>query len=294
MFERFTQRSRRVIVLAQEEARLLKHNYIGTEHLLLGLLADAEGGAARTLESVGVTLDGARREVRAILGEGQEPATGHIPFTPRAKKVLELALREALTLRSQSIGSVHLLLGLISEGHGVGAQVIERLGAPLTTVKERAAEFAGNEPEPDPNAPFAVPEAAAASWRGTRLRLEGVSVLLESLAKIERRLSRIERHLGVAPDPDTPTPAHTPADPADPAPAHTPAHPAGAGAAAGPAPADAPAAVSAEGAAAAAEAAAASAAAEGAAAAPPIASAASDPSVAPTHADDPSDEPYQP
>jgi hypothetical protein len=301
MFERFTQRSRRVIVLAQEEARLLKHNYIGTEHLLLGLLADAEGGAARTLESVGVTLDGARREVRAIIGEGKEPATGHIPFTQRAKKVLELALREALTQRSQSIGSVHLLLGLISEGHGVGAQVIERLGAPLPTVKERAAEFAGDEPDPDPNAPFAIPEAAAASWRGTRLRLEGVSAVLESLAKIERRLSRIERHLGIAPDPadpDTPTPAPTPAHPAEAAPGEAaPAEAApGEAAPAEAAPAEAAAAAPAEPVTAeAAEPAPGEAApAEAAEAAHPIAPAASDPSVAPTHADDPSDEPYQP
>jgi ATP-dependent Clp protease ATP-binding subunit ClpA len=232
MFERFTDRSRRVIVLAQEEARLLKHNYIGTEHLLLGLLADGEGDAARTLESVGVTLDGARREVIGILGEGHEPATGHIPFTPRAKKVLELALREALTLRSQSIGSVHLLLGLISEGHGVGAQVIERLGASLTTVKERAAEFAGREPDPAPGAAgWVAPEPGSANWRSARLRLEGFGLLLDGLVKIERRLSRIERHLGIAPDPaDRDKPAH-PAPP--PAPAAPPAEPASA---AGPAP----------------------------------------------------------
>ena len=202
MFERFTDRSRRVIVQAQEEARLLRHNYIGTEHLLLGLLADGEGGAARTLESVGVTLDAARREVREIVGEGHEPQTGHIPFTPRAKKVLELALREALTLRSQSIGTVHLLLGLISEGHGVGAQVIERLGASLTTVKERAAEFAGHEPDPAPGGPEAVAaEAGVAGLRRTRIRIEGLGMVQDSLAIIERRLSRIERHLGIAPDP---------------------------------------------------------------------------------------------
>jgi ATP-dependent Clp protease ATP-binding subunit ClpC len=236
MFERFTDRSRRVIVLAQEEARLLKHNYIGTEHLLLGMLADREGDAARTLESVGVTRDAARREVREILGEGQDPQKGHIPFTPRAKKVLELALREALTLRSQSIGSVHLLLGLISEGHGVGAQVIERLGAPLATVKERAAEFAGNEPDAGPGAPEAfAAEASVASWRSTRLRLEGLGLVQDTLHMIERRLSRIERHLGIAPDPadrDKPPrtrdPASAGAPATEPAPPDAPAAPAAA------------------------------------------------------------------
>jgi ATP-dependent Clp protease ATP-binding subunit ClpC len=201
MFERFTERSRRVIVLAQEEARLLRHNYIGTEHLLLGMLADPEGAAARTLESLDVTLEAARAEVTGIIGEGHEPQKGHIPFTPRAKKVLELALREALTLRSQSIGSIHLLLGLVTEGHGVGAQVIERLGPSLAAVKERAAEFAGNEPDPAVGAAEAG-AAGAVGWpRSARLRVEGLGRIQDTLAMIERRLSRIERHLGMAPDP---------------------------------------------------------------------------------------------
>jgi hypothetical protein len=205
MFERFTERSRRVIVLAQEEARLLKHNYIGTEHLLLGMLADGEGDAARTLESLDITLEAARHEVREILGEGSEPQKGHIPFTPRAKKVLELALREALTLRSQSIGSVHLLLGLISEGHGVGAQIIERLGAPLSAVRERAAEFSGSEHDPASGA-----EAAEAGWpRPARPRLERLTVVQETLAALDRRLARIERHLGIA-VPDEPRAAANP------------------------------------------------------------------------------------
>jgi ATP-dependent Clp protease ATP-binding subunit ClpC len=222
MFERFTDRSRRVIVLAQEEARLLKHNYIGTEHLLLGMLADGEGDAARTLESLGVTLEAARHEIREILGEGHEPQQGHIPFTPRAKKVLELALREALTLRSQSIGSVHLLLGLIAEGHGVGAQVIERLGAPLAAVKERAAEFAGNEPGPAAGAAEAgAPEAGVlSSSRRARLRIEGLGAVQDTLVMIERRLSRIERHLGIAPDPAD---RDKPPQPREPAPPDAPA-----------------------------------------------------------------------
>jgi ATP-dependent Clp protease ATP-binding subunit ClpC len=200
MFERFTPRSRRAIVLAQEEARLLSHNYIGTEHLLLGLLADGDGDAAHALGSLNVTLDAARDQVRQIIGEGSESQHGHIPFTPRAKKVLELSLREALTLRSQSIGSVHLLLGLISEGEGVGAQILERLGAPLTAVRERAVEVAGTGDERDP-AP-GIGDPAALTWAaraGRGLRPEGLQGILSS---IEHRLSRIERHLGIAAEPE--------------------------------------------------------------------------------------------
>jgi len=210
MFERFTPRSRRAIVLAQEEARLLSHNYIGTEHLLLGLLADGEGDAARALESLDVTLEAARDQVREIIGEGTESQSGHIPFTPRAKKVLELSLREALTLRSQSIGSVHLLLGLISEGEGVGAQILERLGAPLASVRERAVEMADAGDERDP-----APTLGAANLAFTRrgaLRTEGLQGVLSS---IERRLSRIERHLGIAGEPETE--GETPAEPGEPA-----------------------------------------------------------------------------
>ncbi len=200
MFERFTARSHRAIVLAQEEARLLNHNYIGTEHLLLGLLADSAGDAARTLESLGITLDGAREQVRQMIGEGSEPQQGHIPFTPRAKKVLELSLREALTLRSQSIASVHLLLGLTAEGEGVGAQVLERLGAPLATVRERATEVAvsatGAEYDPAPG--------EAGAQRHARVRVEGLGQLQQLLISIDRRLAAIERHLGIAADPAEP------------------------------------------------------------------------------------------
>ncbi len=206
MFERFTERSRRVIVLSQEEARLLKHNYIGTEHLLLGLLADGDGGAARTLEALNVTLEAARQEVREIIGEGPAPQQGHIPFTPRAKKVLETALREALKLGSQSIESVHLLLGLVSERDGVGAQIIERLGASVTAVRERAAEFAGHETEPAPGAAEAVTATATstAAWPRTSrvVRVEGLGMVLDKLIVLDRRLSRIERHLGIPDDDD--------------------------------------------------------------------------------------------
>jgi ATP-dependent Clp protease ATP-binding subunit ClpC len=145
MLERFTDQSRRVIVLAQEEARLLKHNYIGTEHLLLGLLADEECVAARALKSLGITLEAARAQVTEILGPGREDYPGNIPFTTRAKKVLELSLRESLTMKSQSIGTEHLLLGLIMEPDGIGPQVILRLGATPGMVREKAIELASGE-----------------------------------------------------------------------------------------------------------------------------------------------------
>ena len=122
MFERFTDRARRVVVLAQEEARMLNHNYIGTEHILLGLIHEGEGVAAKALESLSISLDGVREQVQEIIGQGQQAPSGHIPFTPRAKKVLELSLREALQLGHNYIGTEHILLGLIREGEGVAAQ----------------------------------------------------------------------------------------------------------------------------------------------------------------------------
>ena len=128
MFERFTDRARRVVVLAQEEARMLNHNYIGTEHILLGLIHEGEGVAAKALESMNISLDAVREQVQEIIGQGQAAPTGHIPFTPRAKKVLELSLREALQLGHNYIGTEHILLGLIREGEGVAAQVLQKLG----------------------------------------------------------------------------------------------------------------------------------------------------------------------
>jgi hypothetical protein len=128
MFERFTDRARRVVVLAQEEARLLNHNYIGTEHLLLGLVHEGEGVAARALESLGISLEAVRSKVEEIIGQGQSAPIGQIPFTPRAKKVLELSLREALQLGHNYIGTEHILLGLVREGEGVAAQVLVKLG----------------------------------------------------------------------------------------------------------------------------------------------------------------------
>jgi Clp amino terminal domain, pathogenicity island component len=136
MFERFTDRARRVVVLAQEEARLLDHGYIGTEHILLGLIQEGEGVAARALESLDISLDTVRQEVVAIIGHGDDKPGGHIPFTPRAKKVLELSLREALALGHNYIGTEHILLGLVREGQGVAAQVLAKLGGSLDRVRQ--------------------------------------------------------------------------------------------------------------------------------------------------------------
>jgi ATP-dependent Clp protease ATP-binding subunit ClpA len=141
MFERFTDRARRVVVLAQEEARMLNHNYIGTEHILLGLIHEGEGVAAKALESLGISLDAVRGQVEEIIGQGQAAPTGHIPFTPRAKKVLELSLREALQLGHNYIGTEHILLGLIREGEGVAAQVLQKLGADLNRVRAEVVQL---------------------------------------------------------------------------------------------------------------------------------------------------------
>ena len=141
MFERFSDRARRVVVLSQEEARLLNHNYIGTEHILLGLVHEGEGLASRALRSLDITLDAVRQQVEEIIGQGGSPPSEQIPFTPRAKKVLELSLREALQLGHNYIGTEHILLGLIREGEGVAAQVLVRLGASLPTVRARVLQL---------------------------------------------------------------------------------------------------------------------------------------------------------
>ncbi|OUV78672.1 MAG: NDP-hexose 4-ketoreductase [Acidimicrobiaceae bacterium TMED130] len=141
MFERFTDRARRVVVLAQEEARLLNHNYIGTEHILLGLIHEGEGVAAKALESLGISLEAVREQVEEIIGQGGSSPSGHIPFTPRAKKVLELSLREALQLGHNYIGTEHILLGLIREGEGVAAQVLTKLGADLSRVRQQVIQL---------------------------------------------------------------------------------------------------------------------------------------------------------
>jgi ATP-dependent Clp protease ATP-binding subunit ClpA len=186
MFERFTDRARRVVVLAQEEARMLNHNYIGTEHILLGLIHEGEGVAAKALESLGISLEAVRQQVEEIIGQGQQAPSGHIPFTPRAKKVLELSLREALQLGHNYIGTEHILLGLIREGEGVAAQVLVRLGANLIRVRLEVIQLLhGSRPEPTR---IGLPE---------RRRLSLVESRLDAL---DRRLAAIERRVGTGPD----------------------------------------------------------------------------------------------
>jgi ATP-dependent Clp protease ATP-binding subunit ClpC len=141
VFERFTDRARRVVVLAQTEARDLGHNYIGTEHILLALIDEGQGVAAKALEAMGIDQDVARQRVEEITGHGQGASEGHIPFTPRAKKLLELALREALQLGHHYIGTEHILLALIREGDGVGAQVLVGLGADLDRTRQQVIQL---------------------------------------------------------------------------------------------------------------------------------------------------------
>src|SRR5690348_13582225 len=141
MFERFTDRARRVVVLAQEEARMLNHDYIGTEHILLGLIGEGEGVAAKALESLGISLEAVRQQVEKIIGRGQQAPSAHIPFTPRAKKVMELASREAQHLGHNYTGTGHILLGLIREGEGVAAQVLVKLGADLDRVRQQVIQL---------------------------------------------------------------------------------------------------------------------------------------------------------
>ena len=197
MFERFTDRARRVVVLAQEESQRLSHNYIGSEHLLLGLLAEREGVAARALESLNVTLTAAREQVEEIIGPGQQTPRGHIPFTPRAKKILELSLREALTMGSEVIDTEHLLLGLIDEGDGVGAQILQRRGATAQAVREAVARLISADPEAaEVTGPGSEPRAVSVGRR-VLTRVDALTEVKDLLASIDRRLSAIERHLGI-------------------------------------------------------------------------------------------------
>ena len=143
MFERFTERARHVVLFAQEEARAFRHNYIGTEHLLLGLLREEEGVAAQALESLDIRVDDVRMQVSQIVGIGEEATSGQIPFTPRAKKVLELALREALAIGQNYIGTEHILLGLVRENEGVAARIMLELGATSDRVREETLGVLG-------------------------------------------------------------------------------------------------------------------------------------------------------
>jgi ATP-dependent Clp protease ATP-binding subunit ClpA len=178
MFERFTDRARRVVVLSQEEARLLNHNYIGTEHLLLGLIHEGQGVAAKALESLGIRLEAVRAQVEEIIGRGQEAPSGQIPFTPRAKKVLELSLREALQLGHNYMGTEHILLGLIREGEGVAAQVLVKLGADFSRVRQQVIQLlSGSAGDPE----------AAAGTRPVRMSVP------EDLREAEEQLAQVRR-----------------------------------------------------------------------------------------------------
>jgi len=190
MFERFTNQARRVVVLAQEESRNLNHNYVGTEHLVLGLLHEGRGTGALALKSVGITLEAARREVESRIGRGSQQQAGHIPFTPRAKKSLELSLRESLALGQNYIGTGHLLLGLIRKGDGVGVEILVGLGADLNVVRARVIELL-----PDDTEEGAVPSPPVRTATARAERLPGaIQGLLDS---IDTRLTMIERHLGI-------------------------------------------------------------------------------------------------
>ena len=198
MFERFTDQARRVVVLAQEEARMLGHGYIGTEHILLGLLSEGEGLAAQALRALEITLEAAREQVSEIIGEGTGQPAGHIPFTPRTKKVLELSLREAQRLGDSYIGTEHILLGLAREGEGVGAQILERLGAPkdrvLAQVLATAPTAAGEEPRRVPAG--RMPPGAPVSMRALMTRLDDI---VERLTAIENQLADLRNQAAPAP-----------------------------------------------------------------------------------------------
>jgi ClpA/ClpB-like protein len=182
MFERFTDRARRVIVLAQEEARLLNHGYIGTEHILLGLIHEGEGVAAKALESLEISLDAVRQQVEQIIGRGEHAPSGHIPFTPRGKKVLELTRREADQLGHSYIGTEHILLGLIRQGDGVAAQVLVGLGADLNLVRQQVIQLLHGRQAQEP-----VSGGSAARE-------------LRMLPGVKARLEAIEQRVGTGPD----------------------------------------------------------------------------------------------
>ncbi|HEX7132391.1 MAG TPA: Clp protease N-terminal domain-containing protein, partial [Iamia sp.] len=190
MFERFTDRARRVVVLAQEEARLLNHNYIGTEHILLGLIHEGEGVAAKALESLGISLEAVRKQVEEIIGQGTQSPSGHIPFTPRAKKVLELSLREALQLGHNYIGTEHILLGLIREGEGVAAQVLVKLGADLSRVRQQVIQLLSGYSGPGSGSSSGSGEKAGATSGGSGEASPSGSLVLDQFGRNLTQLAR--------------------------------------------------------------------------------------------------------
>ena len=199
MFERFTERARRAVVLAQEEARKLDHGYIGTEHLLLGLIREGEGVAAKALESLGISLKTVREQVVARVGRGQRPPSGHIPFTERAKRVLELSLRESGQLGHRYIGTEHVLLAIVREGDGIAAQVLTGLGADLDRVRQQVIELLHGRTSEGPRS-GPSPRAGSGSGPAEDVRPEDdVTAWLEALGL---RRAAIERWVGMRPDVD--------------------------------------------------------------------------------------------
>jgi ATP-dependent Clp protease ATP-binding subunit ClpC len=191
MLERFTDRARRVVVLAQEEARMLGHTWIGTEHILLGLIHEGDGVAANALGSLGISLDVVRQQVEEVIGQGDQVPSGHIPFTPRAKKVLELSLRESKQLGHTYIGTEHILLGLIREGDGVAAQVLVKLGADLNRVRQQVIQLISGE-QPD-----LLLHRAGAPVIGMQARLEAIEARLDT---IDVHLTAVEQRVGIRAD----------------------------------------------------------------------------------------------
>jgi ATP-dependent Clp protease ATP-binding subunit ClpA len=194
MFERFSDRARRVVVLAQEEARMLNHDYIGTEHILLGLIHQGDGVAAKALESLGISLQPVQHYVEETIGRGQQASSGHIPFTPRAKKVLELAQREADALGHNYIGTEHILLGLIREGHGVAAQALVKQGADLNRVRQQVIQLLHGHQGKG--------VIGKASRMGKRVRAQLLDAAFARIESLNPRLAAIERWVGMRPDLD--------------------------------------------------------------------------------------------
>ena len=208
MFERFTDRARRVVVLAQEEARLLNHDHIGTEHILLGLVHEDEGVGAQALESLNIKLEAVRREVEELVGQGESPPSEHIPFTPRAKKVLELSLREAIQLGHNYIGTEHILLGILREGEGVACQVLVKLGANLPTVRARVLQLVAKRPGKgasealltlSPELAAVLDEARRAAEANGESEVTPIYLVLAAVENPDGAAGRMLRSVGVDP-----------------------------------------------------------------------------------------------
>jgi ATP-dependent Clp protease ATP-binding subunit ClpC len=198
MFERFSKPARRVVVLAQDHARGLDHNYIGTEHILLGLIAEGESPAAQVLLELGVTVEVVRGEIETIIGHGQQTPAGHIPFTPRAKKVLELSLREALQFGQNYVGTGHILLAIETEAAGVAVQILQARGVSPQTIRDQIRERFATDPGPDAGLPDV---GARAEQFGETIAAPPPGewhIIMPLIREIEERLTAIERHLGVA------------------------------------------------------------------------------------------------